>query len=104
MRRRPCGSCTGSKIYLLRKLMKLHFGLIAVCLGTASGQDWKLLFDGKTMNGWQSHWAESWKIQVGALFRDASAPSSLSTTDSFSDYFLKLEFRGAEKVQIGEFL
>jgi hypothetical protein len=62
------------------------------------------LFDGKSMKGWESQWADDWKVRDGALYCDASARSWLSTTDSFSDYVLQLDFRGAEKVNSGVFL
>jgi hypothetical protein len=65
---------------------------------------WKLLFDGRTMNGWETHWGEDWKVKDGALSCDASVRSWLSTASSFSDYELKLEFRGTDKVNSGVFL
>jgi len=70
-----------------------------------SAGGWKLLFDGKTLNGWESHWAEDWKAQDGALVCSAVERSWLSTSaSSFSDYVLKLEFRGARTVNSGVFL
>lgn len=69
-----------------------------------SAGGWKLLFDGKSLAGWESHWAQDWKAQEGALVCDATERSWLSTTSSFSDYILKLEFRGAGTVNSGVFL
>jgi hypothetical protein len=69
-----------------------------------STQGWKLLFDGKTMNGWESHWADSFHLKDGALACDGSVMSWLSTKDTFSNYVLKLEFRGTDKVNSGVFL
>jgi hypothetical protein len=91
------------------------FLLLAVCLTAAaqepntltpkeSAEGWKLLFDGKTLNGWESHWAQNWKAENGALVCAANDPSWLSTSASFSDYTLKLEFRGAATVNSGVFL
>jgi hypothetical protein len=70
-----------------------------------SGAGWKLLFDGKTLNGWESHWADDWTIHDGALACSAVERSWLSTVaSSFSDYVLKLEFRGAATANSGVFL
>jgi len=69
-----------------------------------SAQGWKLLFDGSSMNGWESHWADSFHVKDGALACDGSVMSWLSTKDSFSNYDLKLEFRGNAKVNSGVFL
>jgi hypothetical protein len=69
-----------------------------------AAEGWKLLFDGRTMNGWETHWGEDWKVKDAALSCDASVRSWLSTASSFSDYELKLEFRGTDKVNSGVFL
>ncbi len=66
---------------------------------------WKLLFDGKTMNGWEPHGAGSdWIVKDGALVCQGETPSWLGTVDSFSDYTLKVQFRGASSVNSGIFL
>lgn len=70
---------------------------------TAAG--WKLLFDGKTLNGWEPHGgATDWKAENGTLSCAPTAPSWLGTTGSYSDYVLKLEFKGAERVNSGVFV
>ncbi len=71
---------------------------------TEKSEGWKLLFDGRSMNGWEAHWAKDWKVQGGALACDASERSWLSTSDSFSNYMLRLEFKGTAKVNSGVFL
>lgn len=69
-----------------------------------SAAGWKLLFDGKSLNRWESHWADDWKAENGALVCSAVERSWLSTSESFSDYVLKLEFRGPASVNSGVFL
>jgi hypothetical protein len=83
---------------------RLVLGLSLAVLAAAQDGAWKVLFDGKSLDGWETHWANNWKAQDGALVCDATEPSWLSTTSSFSDYILKLEFRGAAKVNSGIFL
>ena len=71
---------------------------------------WLLLFDGKSLNGWQGRATSvpnttgDWVVENGAIVGRGTVPSWLSTDASFSDYQLKLEFRGAEKVNSGVFL
>jgi hypothetical protein len=95
-----------------------NFLLLAMCtawLGAAQDQPnnltpkesadgWKLLFDGKTLHGWESHWAQDWTAADSALACSAAEPSWLSTSASFSDFVLKVEFRGAASVNSGIFL
>jgi hypothetical protein len=93
-----------------------YFLLFAFCLAATaedppntltpkeSAEGWKLLFDGKTLNGWETHWATDWTAENGALACSAVERSWLSTSASFSDYVLKLEFRGAGTVNSGVFL
>jgi len=71
---------------------------------TAHAQTWKTLFDGKTMNGWQTHKADNWKVQDGALSCDGSKASWLSHDERFTDFQLQLEFRGTQQVNSGVFL
>src|SRR5438034_9827050 len=85
-------------------------GLMALAAGLASAQGqnnaltrkesadgWMLLFDGKSLNGWEPHVGGDWKVEDGALVCPGTTPGWLGTSDSFSNYVLKLEFRGAEK-------
>jgi hypothetical protein len=75
---------------------------------TAEG--WKLLFNGKSLNGWegrptsQAGTKGDWKVKDGALACLGTVPSWISTNEFFSDYRLMLQFRGPEKVNSGVFL
>ena len=68
-----------------------------------SAGTWKTLLTGKT-DGWETHWASDWKVADGALSCDASERSWLSTTITFADYELRLQFKGTAKVNSGVFL
>jgi Domain of Unknown Function (DUF1080) len=73
-------------------------------------EGWQLLFDGKTLNGWTSRPTSEpdkkgdWSVANGALVCGGTMPSWLATDATFSDYQLKLEFRGTQKVNSGVFL
>lgn len=94
-----------------------RIGLVALLAGLAGAQDrpntltpkesasgWILLFDGKSLNGWEPHGGGDWKVESGAMVCGGTTPSWIGTGASFSNYTLKLEFRGSEKVNSGVFL
>lgn len=66
---------------------------------------WKLLFDGKTFNGWHTYGRETagkaWKIEDGTLFLDANAEKNLPdsehgdlvTYDEYANFDLKLDWK-----------
>jgi hypothetical protein len=68
-------------------------------------EGWKLLFDGKTTDGWHTYGKTStgsaWKVNDGALFLDASSKEGyqtkgggdLTTNDVYQDFELKLEWK-----------
>jgi hypothetical protein len=79
--------------------------------GTGLAQDkWITLFDGKTLNGWEARptFAPAnkgdWSVQNGALVCGGTVPSWIATNDTYADYRLTLEFRGAANVNSGVFL
>ena len=68
---------------------------------------WKLLFDGKTMNGWHSYGktaaGKDWLVQDGAIYLNAEARNQagwqaadggdIVTADEFANYELRLEWK-----------
>jgi 3-keto-disaccharide hydrolase len=91
--------------------------VLALSASTARGQDrpntltqkeaaegWMLLFDGKSLDGWETHGTGDWKAENGAMVCAGTMPSWIGSSASFSDFLLKLEFRGPEKVNSGIFL
>src|SRR6266545_1842982 len=69
-----------------------------------ANRGWILLFDGKSLNGWEPHGEGDWKAAEGAIVCGGTMPSWLGTIGAYSDYVLKLEFKGPEKVNSGVFL
>ena len=75
-----------------------------------SAAGWMLLFDGASLKGWDARAtfdpasSGNWSVRDGAIFCPGATPGWLSTAATFSDYTLKLEFRGTEKVNSGVFL
>ena len=97
-----------------------RFGLIVAVMASAAlaygqqnpnrltkqeaGQGWVLMFDGKSLEGWEPHGPGDWQAAGGAIVCGGTTPSWLGTTGTYSDYVLKLEFKGPEKVNSGVFL
>ncbi|MGH9666230.1 MAG: 3-keto-disaccharide hydrolase [Bryobacteraceae bacterium] len=69
-----------------------------------SAEGWKLLFDGKSLDGWEQHTGGDWSAANGALVCPGTSAGWLATDSIFSNYILKLEFRGAATVNSGVFL
>ncbi len=75
-------------------------------------QGWRLLWDGKTSNGWRGakldHFPESgWQMKDGVLTvlatdgGESTGPGDIVTTDLFSDFELELEFMITEGANSG---
>src|SRR6201996_3105700 len=101
----------------------LVLGMVSVASGVASAQGapnkltpkesasgWKLLFDGKTLDGWQPYSTSKppatgdWSVADGALLCPGTSPGWLAGPGTYSNFELKLQFRGGEKVNSGVFI
>jgi hypothetical protein len=75
-----------------------------------SADGWTLLFDGKSTAGWQSRPTSEpansgdWKVENGVLLCGGTQPSWIATDATYTNYNLKVDFRGPEKVNSGVFL
>jgi hypothetical protein len=80
--------------------------------GKEPEQGWKLLWDGKTTNGWKGakldHFPESgWEIKDGVLSvlasggGESTAGGDIVTTDLYGDFELKLDFKITEGANSG---
>lgn len=97
--------------YLLALLLVGFWGsaqAVAQAPNTLTPQEqkegWTLLFDGKTLNGWENHGdTNPWKIENGAIVTDGT-PAWLGTAGEFGDFVLRLDFRTAANANSGIFL
>jgi hypothetical protein len=70
-------------------------------------EQWQLLFDGKTTNGWHKYGGAavgaSWKVEEGSLHLDPSGKSGgdIVTDREFENYHLKLEWKISGKGNSG---
>ena len=69
-----------------------------------AAQGWKMLWDGKTMDGWKVYGNATWTITDGALV--SSGPGGwLGTADDYSNFIVKAEFRtNATNINSGIYL
>src|SRR5437773_5147887 len=95
---------TAAGLMALAASMAMAQGPVNALTRKESADGWMLLFDGKSLNGWEPHVGGDWKVEDGALVCPGTTAGWLGTSESFSNYVLKLEFRGAEKVNSGVFL
>jgi hypothetical protein len=68
--------------------------------GAEKSAGWKLLFDGKSLNGWRGYKAEAigagWQVQDGALVLTAAKAGDLVTQEEFADFELTFEWKISE--------
>jgi glucose/arabinose dehydrogenase len=94
-----------------RTLLAIFCGFtIATFVGAADGLNsltrpeklsgWKLLFDGKSMEGWKNYKqdgvSDGWKISDGALIRQDKGAGDLITTKEYKYFELSLEYKISE--------
>ena len=71
---------------------------------------WKLLFDGKSLTGWEPRSSSSpnatgdWSVANGSIVCPGTSAGWLATSDTYANYTLKLEFRGGAQVNSGVFI
>jgi hypothetical protein len=56
-------------------------------------QGWKLLFDGKTLDGWVMNGGATWTVVNGAMVPGGSGGGWPGTKEDYSNFQLRLEFR-----------
>ena len=69
-----------------------------------AAEGWLLLFDGKTMFGWENHGDGKWKVVDGALVCEEGTAGWLGTTTEFADCVFKCQYRVDAKGNSGVFL
>src|SRR2546426_8190909 len=66
---------------------------------------WKLLFDGKSLDGWGILGAkEGWAVEDGAIACTVKHGNYIYTNESFKDFSFRCEFKTDRKVNSGIFV
>src|SRR3984885_5489154 len=71
---------------------------------------WKLLFNGKDLDGWQPlstskpEATGDWSVADGAIVCPGTSAGGVAGNAPYTNFELKLQFRGSEKVNSGVFL
>jgi hypothetical protein len=67
-------------------------------------EGWIALFDGKTLDGWESRGGAEWRVVNGAIMTDSPKGGGLFTTREFGDFVLRAEFRTTNDINSGIYL
>jgi len=84
--------------------------LVFSMAAAAQAQGWTNLFDGKSLNGWEARATSAppgtgdWKVEEGTLLCGGGGAGWIATKESYRNFRLQLEFRGAATVNSGVFL
>ena len=82
------------------RYMCLLFGLLLVSCATAEKSDWKPLFDGKTLEGWEALPGGEWSVKDGSIFgsqeKTEKRHGMLITKDQYSDFEVKLRYKAVK--------
>ncbi len=71
---------------------------------TEKNAGWKLLFDGKTLNGWKATGkAEGWTVEDGAICNTVNGGGYLATTEQYRDFVLSLDVKYEKGANSGVF-
>ena len=76
-------------------------------LGSAlaeGGTEWRSLFDGKSLEGWEATSKANWRVENGAIVVDAGQKGFLLHEGRYANYELELEFKAAKGTNSGVFL
>jgi hypothetical protein len=95
MRLSVVGSCTWMLSLLAGQLLAAD-GALNTLTDDEAKAGWKLLFDGKTTDGWRNYKKEEvgpgWKIADGALSRVDKGAGDIITKDQYRAFELQLDF------------
>lgn len=74
---------------------------------TSYGQEWKQLFNGQDLNGWNIHGTERWYVNAGELVCESGPDQAygyLSTKELYKNFMLVLEFKQESNGNSGVFI
>jgi hypothetical protein len=72
--------------------------------GLVAGSDWKDLFDGRSLTGWEPTSAANWRVENGAIVVDSGERGFLIHEGRYRNYELTVRFKAARGANSGVFL
>ncbi|MDP4626354.1 MAG: DUF1080 domain-containing protein [Akkermansiaceae bacterium] len=86
-------------------MKNLIFALLLSSLSLlAAEEDWKVLFNGKTLEGWTQQNEANWRVEDGAIVVDEGAVGLLTMETALESYELELDFRAQIGTNSGIFI
>jgi len=70
----------------------------------ALAEEWKDLFDGTTLDGWDRQTEVNWHLDGDAIAADHGREGLLTTKQTYSDYEIEVSFRAKEDTKAGIYL
>lgn len=103
------GACVRAFAGAQTGMMKRPLRILAACLGLGlpalcPAAEWKDLFDGSTLNGWDKQTRTNWRVENGAIVADSGEKGLLTTGAEWSDCEIEVEFRAAGGTRSGVML
>jgi glucose/arabinose dehydrogenase len=97
---------TSHRLFIMLRLLLALFICTSVRIAAAEENTlsesekrggWKLLFDGKTTDGWRNYKqkgiGDGWKVEDGALTRAANGAGDILTADKYGSFELSIEYK-----------
>ena len=94
----------------MKRLLILALAVLATAFTTTyqasaqSGDGWKQIFDGKSMDGFSATGEANWRVEDGALVADKGKGGHLVSKESYKDFHIYAEFWTDEKANSGIFV
>ena len=88
----------------MQRTLFVYLFVIFAHSNLATGADWVVLFDGKTLDGWKPTSDANWRVEQGTIVVDSGNGGFLLHEDSYKNYELTVEFKAAKGANSGVFL
>jgi len=98
--RHPLGRMLG----LVALFGSLGFAEVNSISSKEKAEGWRLLFDGRSLSGWNPEADARWGVADGMIVGEAGGDGWLRSNDKFSDFALQCDFRNVPKGNSGIFL
>jgi hypothetical protein len=92
------------KTMLFLLLIATTYAQQATMSATHAEPGWTALFDGRTLSGWSQEQGAKWRVSGGVLVGDAGDDGWLRSSQQFTNFVLRIEYRNTPKGNSGVFL
>ena len=94
----------GAAVLLFALCASLGFAETNALSSAEKTAGWRLLFDGRSLSGWNPEAGARWRVVDQTITSDAGGDGWLRSKDAFGDFLLQCDFRNVPKGNSGIFL